>query len=307
MGYEWKVLDGVLCFGSTNEVGQGDAFQQVALGPAAGARPNSVELLGLEIDHGPMATLLLTMLGGRDVRELSIEARPSVPSGLPDGEVPAQIYHPQLEIRIEQRSTAECFRGSRWEQFVTALKRDSFLKFYTKLGYIGPWEIEEPSLDHLPATIEVLVSPERLFCHEGIPFCRDNSELLVGIHERSAAALEAALVAPEHLPGFALQLKAYRVREARLRARRQQIRTDLVAILRSIQESVLDADRYLEILLWIGSSENKRWPLFLAEQLSGLFADCERDPDCQREFGSIPHDLVEVVRKCVNRRQREKR
>ncbi len=306
--YQWKVIDGVLCSGWVSEVDASDHFQPALLGPAPDATPNAVELIGLEIDNGPLASLLRSLFGGKDVRDLSVVASPATTPQLSDGsEVKPQFYHPELDIHIEERSLADCFAGDRWDTFVTAVQSEGFLRFYTKLGFIGPWAIDTPRMEHLPPTVELVISKQRLYAHEGIPFRSELGELLVGIHERSAERLEAAIVAQAHLPGFERQLKAYRVRAARLRARRSQIRADLVAILESVAASVSDSNRFSEILMWIGSTENKRWPHFLAEQLSGLIADCEQDPDGRAEFEKIPQALVGILARCINRRQRQDR
>ncbi len=307
MIYEWKVIEGALCLAWSGETGRPAGFQRARLDAIPDSNPNAAELIGLEIDNGPMGTLFRNWSGGKDARQLGLRALPSERGLLPAAITAfCPVYYPDLEVRVEQRSL-ESFLTEWRQHFAPVVTSARFLRHYSKPDYQGPWGIIEPDPSRMPRTIEFVVSTERTYRHEGIPFLSDRSDLLLGIREQSAQELEKALVAASHAPQFSVELDDYRGRAAGLLLRMREVRASLNSVMSAVGTATADTDRFSELLRWLESSGTNGCPCFLLEPLSDLKKACAKGSRELPEFRTIPQDVVQLVRRFAARRVYESR
>lgn len=294
--YNWTMENGVL----GTATGEGNDFKPAQFIPAETPRTNWIEYLKLEIDDGPVGTLLRNHIGGTAPSEMGITAVPAATYLFPKEVCGEPTFSPQLEFRIERRSTAECLPPRRWKTLVEWAQHESFLLKLCNEAYQGPCAIKELRFEAMPTELELVISTARHYHLGGKVFRRDTEEVVIGIHERSVRVVEAALL-PAPAPygsGFADELKTYQWCAEAHRELRQQMRRLLRELLQRVESSISDQRLLREVVRWLGSSEPADTvPQFLLSLVFALRELYEREPfpSMRESNGPMDEQLRDVV------------
>ena len=301
----WLVMGGELGTATMSKRGRVEDFRPAKITPSVKRlRPNLVTVLESGVEYGPLGEVLLSSVEGDHIGNFYMNAVPHRPLVFEKGVSSRPSYSARFNFATDTDSVGRHFTKKRLSLLNQNLKQLGFLDTIVGLD-LGGYSVSEIGLGDLPGELELVVTRDCWYQHEGETFFAVNDLKVIGFHQRSVEMFERAILRKlfdEARGRFDNVLKEYeRVSKERRDTLNYLRYVSIPDIKKRIQAAGSNRRELNEVIEWIGDRSTASEPRFLAEQLKALYDSYETStiPGLREEFASLRSDLLDVVRDYV--------
>lgn len=281
------------------------------------AEGNLVDFLSLHLDVGPLSNSIRDVLGWPGVFGFVITLSPPPGTLLQKGEPAYQTVVPSFATQNERHPTESLISADSLKRLNAIWSERLFLLALLNNASVVRTTVAPVRMEDLPRSLDIVVSDQRIYSLSGKDFSPpaeeggfrrpnrqgsplEHSRQLLGLHERSAAALEAVFFSKLRgdLHTVDLQARAKQRIDA-ARDLRQQLRGCLSNSLQVIEDCLVVDPARNAIAEWLLRSDRYSMPpQILKHELDILRRKCRSTgwPSLHEQYKRVGLDLLDIAR-----------